>query len=98
MNVLQYSLILMVRLYRLALSPLLAAVFAPLGFGCRFTPTCSRYALEALQRHGAARGVALAAHRLCRCHPWGGSGPDPVPGAADPDLKLNAAAASSHGS
>ena len=100
MNALQHSLILALRAYRFALSPILAALFAPLGFGCRFTPTCSRYALEALQRHGAGKGAALAARRLCRCHPWGGSGHDPVPGAEcnGPDLKLNAAAPSSHGS
>jgi putative membrane protein insertion efficiency factor len=54
------------------------------GHGCRFQPTCSAYALEALERHGALRGSWLAAHRICRCHPWGGHGYDPVPG-ADPD-------------
>ena len=46
---------------------------------CRFTPTCSEYALEALEAHGALRGTALAARRLARCHPWGGRGFDPVP-------------------
>lgn len=46
---------------------------------CRFVPSCSNYALEALEAHGAARGGALAARRLCRCHPWGGQGFDPVP-------------------
>ena len=46
---------------------------------CRFLPTCSAYALEALQRHGAARGLYLSIRRLLRCHPWGGSGYDPVP-------------------
>ena len=100
MNALQHSLILAVRAYRLALSPFLAALFAPLGFGCRFTPSCSRYALEALQTHGAVKGAALAARRLCRCHPWGGSGSDPVPGAdtQGPDLNLNVTTPSSHGS
>ena len=69
-----------VRAYRLLLSPWL-------GRNCRFQPTCSAYALEALQRHGAWRGSVLAARRLARCHPFGGSGfdpvPDPVPPAAD---------------
>ncbi len=61
-----------VRGYRLVLSPLL-------GQNCRFTPTCSAYALEALERHGALRGGWLAARRLARCHPWGGCGVDDVP-------------------
>jgi putative membrane protein insertion efficiency factor len=46
---------------------------------CRFHPTCSAYALEALETHGAARGLWLTARRLGRCHPWGGHGHDPVP-------------------
>ena len=47
---------------------------------CRYEPTCSAYALEAVERHGAAKGGALAARRLLRCHPWAGVGVDPVPG------------------
>ncbi|WP_144328719.1 membrane protein insertion efficiency factor YidD [Tepidimonas charontis] len=60
--------------YRLLLSPWL-------GSSCRFTPSCSAYALEALQRHGAAAGTYLAARRLLRCHPWCAGGCDPVPSA-----------------
>jgi putative membrane protein insertion efficiency factor len=52
---------------------------------CRYQPTCSSYALEALEVHGAARGSWLAIRRLSRCHPWGGHGWDPVPRPADHD-------------
>jgi putative membrane protein insertion efficiency factor len=62
----------LIRLYQVTLSPWL-------GNPCRYEPTCSRYAAEAIERHGALRGVWLAARRLGRCHPWGGSGYDPVP-------------------
>lgn len=58
--------------YRTALSPWL-------GPHCRFAPSCSAYAQEALRIHGVRRGAALALRRICRCHPWGGMGYDPVP-------------------
>lgn len=74
MNFPQRLLISLVRGYRLLLSPWL-------GNTCRFTPTCSAYALEALERHGAAAGAYLAAARIARCHPWCAGGHDPVPGA-----------------
>jgi len=64
--------------YQRTLSPLFAAA----GFACRHEPSCSRYAVEALERHGAWRGTRLALRRLLRCHPWGSSGYDPVPPAA----------------
>ena len=51
---------------------------------CRFVPSCSSYALEAVEVHGAARGGWLAVRRVCRCHPWGGHGWDPVPHPDDP--------------
>jgi putative membrane protein insertion efficiency factor len=54
-----------------------------IGPRCRYLPTCSDYALEALETHGLARGLFLAAKRLLRCHPWGGSGYDPVPPLGD---------------
>ena len=62
----------LVKVYRLLLKPWI-------GNACRFEPTCSQYALDALQRHGAAGGGLLAAGRLLRCHPWCDGGIDPVP-------------------
>jgi uncharacterized protein len=61
-----------IQAYRFLVSPLLPP-------SCRFLPTCSDYALEAVGRHGAVRGLGLSLRRLARCHPWGGSGYDPVP-------------------
>jgi putative membrane protein insertion efficiency factor len=72
-----YILSLPVRAYRMVLSPYV-------GHGCRYQPTCSVYALDALERHGACKGGWLALRRIGRCHPWGGNGYDPVPG-TDPD-------------
>jgi hypothetical protein len=65
-------LIALVRAYKLAISPLL-------GSNCRFHPSCAEYAIEALRRHGAARGVWLAVKRVGRCNPWHPGGFDPVP-------------------
>ena len=62
----------LVRAYRYAISPML-------GANCRYEPSCSAYAEEALQRYGAVRGGWLVLRRIVRCHPWGGSGYDPVP-------------------
>jgi putative membrane protein insertion efficiency factor len=74
----QQILIIGVKLYRWVLSPVKTVLFGPLG-RCRFEPSCSAYALEALQTHGALKGSWLAVRRLGRCHPWGDFGPDPVP-------------------
>ncbi len=71
------------RLYRWTLSPAKSFLCGPLA-QCRFTPGCSAYALEALQTHGAARGSWFAVKRLCRCHPWGDCGHDPVPKNSEP--------------
>ena len=61
-----------VRVYRYAISPLMAG-------NCRFSPTCSAYAEEAIIKYGALKGGYLASRRILRCHPWGGTGYDPVP-------------------
>jgi hypothetical protein len=78
MNPLQHILIFAVRAYQLTISPAQTFLFGG-GSGCRFTPTCSAYALESVQKHGALQGSILATKRICRCHPWGGCGHDPVP-------------------
>jgi putative membrane protein insertion efficiency factor len=65
-------LILFLRVYRLAISPVL-------GRNCRFYPSCSEYAIEALEKHGGRRGSWLAVKRVSRCHPWHPGGCDPVP-------------------
>ncbi len=62
----------LIRAYQLLIAP-------ALGVNCRFEPSCSHYAQEAIANYGAWRGMRLAAQRLLRCHPWGGSGFDPVP-------------------
>ncbi len=62
----------LIRLYQWTLSPWV-------GRGCRFIPTCSNYGLEAIERHGSLKGCYLILRRLLRCHPFGGSGYDPVP-------------------
>lgn len=72
MDVAKLSLLLLIRGYRQLLSPLLPP-------SCRFQPTCSAYALEAITRHGAVVGSWLAIKRILRCHPWSAGGYDPVP-------------------
>lgn len=67
-----------IRGYQVAISPALHSLAGP-GCGCRFTPSCSHYAIEALALHGPLRGATLATRRLLRCHPWGSNGADPVP-------------------
>ena len=76
---LAWPLLALIFLYRKLLSPLLPP-------SCRFYPSCSAYATEALHRHGLTRGGALMAWRLCRCHPWCDGGFDPVPGSEPADL------------
>ncbi len=71
-EILSLPLILLVRFYQKFISPYKPSC-------CRFTPTCSQYALEALRKYGPLKGSWLAFKRIIRCHPWGGSGYDPVP-------------------
>lgn len=73
----QAILIVLIWAYRYGISPILH-IMAP-GSGCRFQPTCSDYALQAVRRHGPVRGSWLALTRIAKCHPWGGHGYDPVP-------------------
>ncbi len=72
LKVLGMVLILPIRFYQRCISPLTPPA-------CRFTPTCSQYAVEAIRKHGPFKGCWLAVKRISRCHPWGGSGYDPVP-------------------
>lgn len=76
-NILKSSLnlpfVALIRFYQVCISPLKAAPT------CRFTPTCSQYALEAFRKYGPVKGLILSVKRILRCHPWGGSGYDPVP-------------------
>lgn len=72
LRLMAWPLLLLIRFYQRCISP-----FTPPS--CRFTPTCSQYALEAVRRYGPFKGGWLALKRLLRCHPWGGSGYDPVP-------------------
>ncbi|AEK22421.1 membrane protein insertion efficiency factor YidD [Capnocytophaga canimorsus] len=71
-KILIFPFVVLVRFYQLFISP-----FTPSA--CRYVPTCSQYTLEALKKHGLFKGGYLAIKRIARCHPWGGSGYDPVP-------------------
>ena len=71
-KILSYILTLPIYFYKYCISPLTPA-------SCRFTPTCSEYAMQSIKKHGAFKGGVLAVKRIIRCHPWGGKGYDPVP-------------------
>jgi putative membrane protein insertion efficiency factor len=71
LRLLSYPFILLIRIYQYVLSP-------AMGPKCRFTPTCSQYAVEALQKYGLIKGMGMAIRRISKCHPGGGSGYDPV--------------------
>ena len=72
LKILSYPFILLIKIYQRVISPVL-------GPQCRFTPTCSNYALEAFKKYGVFKGGWLAIKRISKCHPWGKSGYDPVP-------------------
>ena len=72
MNIPARLMLLLIRFYQYAISPMLPP-------RCRYTPTCSQYAVEAVSKHGAFKGGWMALKRIARCHPFGGSGRDPVP-------------------
>tara|TARA_Y100001970_G_C13933742_1_gene699634 strand:+ start:579 stop:800 length:222 start_codon:yes stop_codon:yes gene_type:complete len=69
---LNFIFIIPIKLYQILLSPLL-------GKSCRYHPTCSQYSVEAIEKYGPVKGIWLGIKRIARCHPWGGSGHDPVP-------------------
>ena len=71
-SILIFPFVLLIKFYHLFISPLTPP-------SCRFTPTCSQYGLEAFKKHGPIKGLYLTTRRILRCHPWGGSGYDPVP-------------------
>lgn len=71
-KILNFILILPIKGYQIILSPLI-------GPSCRFNPTCSHYAIQAINKHGSLKGSYLALKRISKCHPWGESGNDPVP-------------------
>ncbi|MDE3144052.1 MAG: membrane protein insertion efficiency factor YidD [Bacteroidota bacterium] len=72
LQILSYPFILLIKFYQYVISP-------SLGPKCRYTPTCSQYAIEALKKYGLFKGGWLAIKRISSCHPWGGHGHDPVP-------------------
>lgn len=71
-KILIFPFVMIIRFYQVVISPLTPA-------SCRYSPTCSQYSLEALKKHGLFKGSLLAVKRIFSCHPWGGSGYDPVP-------------------
>ncbi len=71
-KILIFPLVVLVRFYQVVISPLKPP-------SCRYSPTCSQYMLEALKKHGPFKGLYLGLRRIAKCHPWGGSGYDPVP-------------------
>ena len=72
LKILNFIFIVPIKLYQILLSPLL-------GQSCRYHPTCSQYTIEAIEKYGPIKGIWLGTKRIARCHPWGGSGHDPVP-------------------
>ena len=72
LKILNFIFFIPIKLYQILLSPLL-------GQSCRYHPTCSQYAIEAIEKYGPIKGIWLGTKRIARCHPWGGSGHDPVP-------------------
>lgn len=77
-SILESVLVFSLQFYRWVVSPAKNALIG--GPCCRFTPSCSSYALDAIRAHGPFRGSRMAVHRVCRCHPWSAGGHDPVPG------------------
>jgi putative membrane protein insertion efficiency factor len=86
---------LLVRGYQIFLRPVLHAFGGP-NCGCRYSPSCSHYFFQALDTHGAVKGSLLGIRRILRCHPWGGSGYDPVPSTERPESPTQTPSTHSH--
>jgi putative membrane protein insertion efficiency factor len=71
-TIFRFVLLTLIRFYQRAISPYLPK-------GCRYSPSCSQYSIDAISKYGAAKGSVMAVKRVCSCHPWGGHGYDPVP-------------------
>ena len=81
-RIIKFPFLLLIKIYQNIISPILPHT-------CRFQPTCSQYMLEAIKIHGVFKGIYLGTKRILRCHPWGGSGFDPVPPKAKTDKNLH---------
>tara|TARA_B100001741_G_C15960068_1_gene328534 strand:- start:58 stop:267 length:210 start_codon:yes stop_codon:yes gene_type:complete len=68
----KFIIIKLIQIYQVTISPLI-------GANCRYSPTCSNYCIQSLKKHGLLKGLVISFKRICSCHPWGGSGYDPVP-------------------
>ncbi|MBC8128239.1 MAG: membrane protein insertion efficiency factor YidD [Gloeobacteraceae cyanobacterium ES-bin-144] len=86
---------LLIRFYQRILNPMLKVIAGP-ALGCRYSPSCSNYFLQAVELHGPIRGSWYGICRIFRCHPWGGSGYDPVPQDGNPNSEKHSCSCHDH--